>query len=77
MKEGAVGADSLEEFVSKLEVPRTAWVMLPAGAITEETVGTLKGLMQAGDTVIDGGNSFYKDDIRRAAELREAGLHYV
>ncbi|GBU16277.1 MULTISPECIES: phosphogluconate dehydrogenase (NAD(+)-dependent, decarboxylating) [Methylobacterium] len=77
VKEGAVGADSLEEFVSKLEVPRTAWVMLPAGAITEETVGTLKGLMQAGDTVIDGGNSFYKDDIRRAAELREAGLHYV
>ena len=75
--EGAVGAASLEEFVRKLDVPRTAWVMLPAGAITEGTVEKLAGLMSADDIVIDGGNSFYKDDIRRAAALHEKGLHYV
>lgn len=75
--EGAVGAASLEELVDKLDAPRAAWVMLPAGAITETTVETLAGLMSADDIVIDGGNSFYKDDIRRAATLREKGLHYV
>ncbi|KQP87282.1 MULTISPECIES: phosphogluconate dehydrogenase (NAD(+)-dependent, decarboxylating) [unclassified Methylobacterium] len=75
--EGAVGADSLEDFVAKLSAPRAAWVMLPAGTITEATVKTLGGLMAADDVVIDGGNSFYKDDIRRAAELKSAGIHYV
>ena len=74
---GAVGASSLEDLVSKLEVPRTAWVMLPAGAITEEAVKTLGGLMQSGDCIIDGGNSFYGDDVRRGLELKEKGLHYV
>ncbi|MCJ2096344.1 decarboxylating 6-phosphogluconate dehydrogenase [Methylobacterium sp. J-072] len=74
---GAVGASSLEDLVSKLEVPRTAWVMLPAGAITEEAVKALAGLMQSGDCVIDGGNSFYGDDVRRGIELKAKGLHYV
>ncbi|MFE1602735.1 phosphogluconate dehydrogenase (NAD(+)-dependent, decarboxylating) [Methylobacterium sp. ID0610] len=74
---GATGATSLEDVVAKLEGPRAAWVMLPAGAPTEDTVDRLAALMQADDTIIDGGNSFYKDDIRRAAALREKGLHYV
>jgi 6-phosphogluconate dehydrogenase len=75
--EGATGAASLEEFVRTLDAPRTAWVMLPAGEITEGTVVKLGGLMAADDVIIDGGNSFYKDDIRRAAELRPKGVHYV
>ncbi|RZK88309.1 MAG: decarboxylating 6-phosphogluconate dehydrogenase, partial [Methylobacterium sp.] len=75
--EGATGADSLEDFVAKLSAPRAAWVMLPAGAITEATVTTLGGLMARDDVIIDGGNSFYKDDIRRAAALKGAGIHYV
>ncbi|TXM68262.1 phosphogluconate dehydrogenase (NAD(+)-dependent, decarboxylating) [Methylobacterium sp. WL120] len=74
---GAVGADSLEDFVSKLDVPRAAWVMLPAGAITEATVKALSGLMQADDVIIDGGNSFYGDDVRRAGELKDRNIHYV
>ncbi|GEP05464.1 phosphogluconate dehydrogenase (NAD(+)-dependent, decarboxylating) [Methylobacterium oxalidis] len=74
---GATGADSLEDLVGKLAVPRAAWVMLPAGEITEATVQRLGGLMQADDVIIDGGNSFYKDDLRRAAELRERQIHYV
>ncbi|MGY2048281.1 phosphogluconate dehydrogenase (NAD(+)-dependent, decarboxylating) [Methylobacterium sp. JK268] len=76
-KDGAVAATSLEDLVAKLDAPRAAWVMLPAGAPTEESVTRLAGLMQPDDTIIDGGNSFYKDDIRRAATLREKGLHYV
>ena len=60
-----------------LEKPRAVWVMLPAGAITEETVTALAAHMEPGDTIIDGGNTFYKDDIRRAAALREKGLNYV
>ncbi len=75
--EGATGTASLEEFVQALDAPRTAWVMLPAGEITEGTVAKLGGLMAADDVIIDGGNSFYKDDIRRAAELRPKGIHYV
>ena len=74
---GATGAASLEDLVAKLDVPRAAWVMLPAGAVTEETVKALGGLMQSDDTIIDGGNSFYGDDVRRAAELRQSGIHYV
>ena len=74
---GAVGASSLEDFVQKLDLPRAAWVMLPAGAITEATVTTLGGLMQADDVIIDGGNSFYGDDVRRAGELKGRGIHYV
>ncbi len=75
-QEGATGSASLEDFVSKLELPRAAWVMVPAG-YTGETVTNLAGLLSPGDTVIDGGNSHYHDDISRAAKLRERGLHYV
>jgi 6-phosphogluconate dehydrogenase len=75
--EGATGAESMEEFVQKLRPPRAAWVMVPAGDITERTIGSLAELMSADDVIIDGGNSYYRDDIRRAARLRESGLHYV
>ena len=75
--EGAVGANTLEEFVKKLEKPRTAWVMLPAGHITETTINALSRLMQAGDVIIDGGNTFWQDDVRRGKALNEKGIHYV
>jgi 6-phosphogluconate dehydrogenase len=75
--EGAVGADSLTDFASKLSKPRAAWVMLPAGAITEATVTELATMMEPGDTIIDGGNSYFKDDVRRAAALKVSGVHYV
>ncbi len=75
--EGAVGASDLADLMRGLEKPRSVWVMLPAGEITEDTVATLAEHMEAGDTVIDGGNTFYKDDIRRAATLREKGINYV
>jgi 6-phosphogluconate dehydrogenase len=75
--EGAVGAATLEEFVQKLKPPRAAWVMLPAGAITEATVDTLASLMQKDDAIIDGGNSFWQDDVRRGKTLRARGLHYL
>jgi 6-phosphogluconate dehydrogenase len=75
--EGAQGATSLEEFVAKLERPRTAWVMLPAGHITETTIDTLAKLMQADDVIIDGGNTFWQDDVRRGKALKERGIHYV
>jgi len=74
---GAAGAGSLEELVSKLEAPRAVWIMVPAGDPTEETVLALGKLLAAGDTIIDGGNSFYKDDVRRAHALEPAGIHYV
>ena len=63
--DGAVGSATLEEFISKLERPRTAWVMLPAGRITEATIDTIAGVMQEGDVIIDGGNTFWQDDVRR------------
>jgi 6-phosphogluconate dehydrogenase len=75
--EGAVGAATLEEFVQKLTPPRAAWVMLPAGAITQATVETLASLMQKDDAIIDGGNSFWQDDVRRGKALRGKGLHYL
>ncbi|HKY18319.1 MAG TPA: decarboxylating 6-phosphogluconate dehydrogenase [Rhizomicrobium sp.] len=75
--EGAVGAASLEELVQKLDAPRTVWVMLPAGRITEETVVALGGLLSRGDCIIDGGNAFFKDDIRRAQALAERGIAYL
>ncbi len=73
---GAEGAASLEEFISKLATPRVVWLMIPAGAV-DSTLENLKPLLTQGDTVIDGGNSYYHDDIRRAAELKEVGIHYV
>ena len=74
--EGAIGADSLADFVSKLQVPRAAWVMVPA-AFTGQTIDELAGLMSAGDVVIDGGNSYYRDDVDRAKALAPRGIHYV
>ena len=74
--EGATGAPTLEEFVQKLQKPRVAWVMIPAG-ITGQTVEKLGELLEDGDIIIDGGNSNYRDDVRRAAKLREKGIHYV
>ena len=69
--EGAIGGSTLEEFVGKLQKPRVAWVMIPAG-ITGKTVDQLAGLMEEGDIIIDGGNSNYRDDVRRAAKLKRA-----
>jgi 6-phosphogluconate dehydrogenase len=74
---GASGASSLEELVSKLDAPRTVWVMVPAGEITEQTVHALADLLDEGDTIVDGGNSKWTDDRRRAEELSARGLHYV
>ncbi len=74
---GGQGVDSIGAMVAALAKPRAVWVMLPAGKITEEAIDTLSGLLEAGDTVIDGGNTFYKDDIRRAKALREKGINYV
>jgi 6-phosphogluconate dehydrogenase len=74
---GAVGADSLAGLVRQLRPPRAVWVMVPSGPPTEATVRELAGLLEPGDCVIDGGNSFYKDDVRRARELAARGLHYV
>jgi 6-phosphogluconate dehydrogenase len=74
--EGAVGARSLEEFAEKLSAPRVAWIMVPA-AIAGDTVGELAALLMRGDIVIDGGNSYYRDDIDRAAALHAQGIHYV
>jgi len=76
-KDGAVAASDLGDFVKKLEKPRAVWVMLPAGVPTESTIEKLSMLLESGDVVIDGGNSFYKDDIRRAARLKTKNLHYV
>jgi len=75
--EGATGAESLDEFVAKLTKPRAAWVMVPAGGITESTVRDLADRLEPGDAIIDGGNSYYRDDIRRAGELAEKGIDYI
>jgi 6-phosphogluconate dehydrogenase len=75
--EGATGADSLDDFAAKLERPRAAWVMVPAGEITEQTVNDLAAKLDSGDAIIDGGNSYYRDDIRRAAAFAERGLDYI
>jgi 6-phosphogluconate dehydrogenase len=75
--EGARGATSLAELVSKLDAPRAIWIMVPAGEITEGVVQELAGLMSKGDMMIDGGNSMFKDDARRAIELTPRGIHYL
>ena len=75
--EGATGASSLEDTVDKLGSPRIVWVMLPAGDPTEETVQKLVGMLGDGDIIIDGGNSFYRDDIRRSKDCAAKGIHYV
>lgn len=76
-REGAMPAGSLEDLVAKLKPSRAVWVMLPAGKITEDCITTLSSLLSSGDTVIDGGNTYYKDDIRRAAALKEKSITYV
>jgi 6-phosphogluconate dehydrogenase len=75
--DGIDGATSLEEFASKLEKPRAAWVMVPAGEITSRTISSLAEVFEEGDVIIDGGNTHYHDDIRHAAELARKGIHHV
>ncbi len=74
--EGAIGSASLEEFTSKLTVPRNAWIMVPA-AITDKVVDDLAAHLASGDTIIDGGNSYFRDDRRRSARLKPKGIHYL
>jgi 6-phosphogluconate dehydrogenase len=76
VKEKAVGADSLADLVKKLDSPRAIWLMVPA-AVVDHTINDLQPLLEQGDILIDGGNSYYVDDIRRAKELRTNGIHYV
>ncbi len=75
--EGAEASTSLDDLVKKLPKPRAVWVMVPSGKPTESTVQSIAAGMESGDSIIDGGNSFYKDDIRRAAELKKRGIHYL
>ncbi|HEX7796911.1 MAG TPA: decarboxylating 6-phosphogluconate dehydrogenase, partial [Vicinamibacterales bacterium] len=74
---GASGVDSLADLVAKLSAPRAVWVMVPAGAPTESTVTALSALLSAGDTIIDGGNTHFEDDVRRATALKAKGIAYV
>ncbi|MGH3159701.1 MAG: phosphogluconate dehydrogenase (NAD(+)-dependent, decarboxylating), partial [Streptosporangiaceae bacterium] len=76
-KDGATGATSMADFVSKLTAPRAAWVMVPAGDITSQTIEGIASLMEPGDTIIDGGNSYYRDDIARAKQLSGRSIHRI
>src|SRR5262245_43123366 len=75
--DGAIASASLKDMVGKLNSPRVVWVMLPAGQITEDCIAELGGLLSGGDVIIDGGNTFWQDDVRRANDLRKQGIHYV
>ncbi len=75
--QGCVASSSLAEMIGKLAAPRTVWIMVPSGAPTEETVQAVAALLQPGDTVVDGGNTRFHDDVRRAADLKKKQLHYV
>jgi 6-phosphogluconate dehydrogenase len=75
--EGVAGADDIESFVAKLRTPRAAWIMVPAGDVTDRMIERLAAAMEPGDTIIDGGNSYYRDDIRHAEQLRAKGIHFV
>jgi 6-phosphogluconate dehydrogenase len=77
VKEGAIGAYSLAEVVGKLEKPRAVWIMLPAGKPVDDTIDELKTLLEPGDIIVEGGNSYYKDDIRRSAELEPMSISYL
>jgi 6-phosphogluconate dehydrogenase len=76
-KEGAEGSKTLEELIQKLSPPRVVWMMYPAGELVDETVSTLSSLLSKDDIIVEGGNSYYKDDIRRARALKTQGIHYV
>jgi 6-phosphogluconate dehydrogenase len=76
-KEGATGSASLDDFVAKLVKPRAAWIMVPAGDPTEQTVNALAARFEAGDIIIDGGNSYFRDDVRRSQKLKDRGIHYI
>jgi 6-phosphogluconate dehydrogenase len=75
--ERVTGSTDLKQLVSQITKPRAVWVMLPAGEITEKTIGQLGALLESGDVIIDGGNAFYQDDIKRAKTLKAKGIHYV
>ncbi|MFY9906426.1 MAG: NAD(P)-binding domain-containing protein, partial [Terriglobales bacterium] len=75
--EGATASSSLDDLVNKLTAPRAAWIMVPSGDATEKTVEALLKTMQAGDTIIDGGNSYFKDDVRRSKICATKGVHYI
>jgi 6-phosphogluconate dehydrogenase len=77
VSEGAIGSTSIDDLVRRLNRPRAVWVMVPAGAPTDETVLGLAARMDSDDIIIDGGNSYFKDDVRRARMLKETGIHYV
>jgi 6-phosphogluconate dehydrogenase len=76
-QDGAIGAADVDKLVKQLEPPRAVWVMLPAGKITEDAIAQLAELLAPGDIIIDGGNTFWKDDVRRAKKLKERAIHYV
>src|SRR5688572_10430666 len=76
-RDGAAGVASVDDLVGRLRPPRAVWVMVPAGEPTEQTVATLAQRLQPDDVIIDGGNSHYKDDVRRARTVRDRGIHYV
>ncbi len=75
--EGAEGAASLADLAAKLSAPRSVWVMVPAGEITEKTIEDVAAVLEPGDAIVDGGNSYYRDDIRRAEALRGRGIDFV
>ncbi|WP_018132268.1 phosphogluconate dehydrogenase (NAD(+)-dependent, decarboxylating) [Effusibacillus pohliae] len=76
-EQGAVAAASIEELVSKLQAPRIVWIMVPAGEIVDSVIDTVLPLLAKGDIIVEGGNSYYKDSIRRAEKLREHGIHFL
>jgi 6-phosphogluconate dehydrogenase len=76
-RDGATGANGLDKLVQQLRPPRAVWVMLPAGKITEDVIGELAKLLAGGDIVLDGGNTFWRDDIRRAKMLKERNIHHI